>query len=79
MDKYYFDFGFCMAVLIALIGSMALIIYAMIDNFYLRRELHEAYLEIEKLQPPFQVVELSTKWGRRYRACRFTCDINHYD
>jgi hypothetical protein len=47
MDKYYFDFGTVIAVMIALIGSMIVISYAMVDNFYLRRELNEAYQELE--------------------------------
>jgi hypothetical protein len=47
MDKYYFDFGPVVAIMIALIGSMIVISYAMVDNFYLRRELNEAYQELE--------------------------------
>ena len=47
MDKYYFDFGTVVAIMIALIGSMIVISYAMVDNFYLRRELNEAYQELE--------------------------------
>jgi len=47
MDKYYFDLGTVWAVLIALIGSIVVISYAMVDNFYLRRELNELYNELD--------------------------------
>ena len=47
MDRYYFDFGTVVAIIIALIGSMLVISYAMVDNFYLRRELNEAYEELQ--------------------------------
>jgi hypothetical protein len=47
MDKYYFDLGTVWAVIIALISSIIVISYSMVDNFYLRRELLEAYRELD--------------------------------
>ena len=47
MDKYYFDLATVWAVLIALIGSIVVISYSLVDNFYLRRELIEAYREVD--------------------------------
>ena len=47
MDKYYFDLGTVWAVLIALIGSIVVISYSLVDNFYLRRELIELYRELD--------------------------------
>lgn len=53
MDKYYFDLSFVIADLIALITAMIVMIYMGVDNYFLRKELKQAYNEIDKLQPPF--------------------------
>ena len=48
MTTYYFDLWTVWAVIIALIGSMVVIAYSMVDNFYLRRDLLEAYRKLEQ-------------------------------
>lgn len=78
MDKYYFDLSFVIADLIALITAMIVMIYMGVDNYFLRKELKQAYNEIDKLQPPFQVVELSTKWADAVgRVVYVSCEVYH--